>query len=156
MARLKLRLHELFSPAGAGIILICFFLPWVRVSCGGKNVTLSGAKIGGIFWIIIALAAIMLAAYIYFKFKKSTHKSRYIFLAGAILSIGIITYQTINAMFFPDIPFYIPSAMINFRIKPGAWGTLAGLAMILASAANMRVSNKAKSIKIKEEPHESA
>jgi hypothetical protein len=154
VARLKLRLHELFSPAGAGIILICFFLPWVRVSCGGKNVTLSGAKIGGIFWAIIALAGIMLTAYLYFKFQKSAHKSRFIFLVGAVISIGIIAYQTIKVMLFPDIPFYIPSALINFRIKPGAWGTLVGLILILASAPYIRTSHKDKSIQ--EKPDESA
>jgi hypothetical protein len=146
----------LFSPAGAGIILICFFLPWVRVSCGGKNVTLSGAKIGGIFWAIIALAVIMLTAYLYFKFQKSAHKSRFILLGGAVLSIGIIAYQTINVMLFPDIPFYIPSALINFRIKPGAWGTLAGLILILVSAPYIRPSHKDKSISMEEKPDESA
>jgi len=75
-------------------------------------------------------------------------------LGGAVISIGIISYQTIKVMLFPDIPFYIPSALINFRIKPGAWGTLIGLVMILASAPNIRASHKEKSIQ--EKPDESA
>jgi hypothetical protein len=106
--------------------------------------TLSGAKIGGIFWLILVLAVIKLAIYIYFKFKKAAYQTRLILLAGSILSLGIIAYQSIKVMLFPDIPFYIPSALINFRIKPGAWGTLAGLAMILASAPHMKAPRKDK------------
>jgi hypothetical protein len=118
--------------------------------------TLSGAKIGGIFWLILALAIIKLATYLYFKFKKAAHKTRLVLLVGSVLSLGIIAYQSIKVMLFPDIPFYIPSALINFHIKHGAWGTLAGLAMILASAPNMRAPHKEKSIPLNEKPDEPA
>jgi hypothetical protein len=142
VARLKLRLPELFSPAGAGIILICFFLPWVRVSCGGRSMTMSGANLGGVFWIVAILAAIMLGSYIYFKTRRSSYKSKMILLGGAVVSVIVIVFQTIRLVYYTDIPFYIPSAMIGFRVKLGAWGIILGHIMIIASAQFMRKTDK--------------
>ena len=33
--------YKVASP-GAGVAVLCFFLPWILVSCGGQGVTLSG------------------------------------------------------------------------------------------------------------------
>ena len=143
MARPKLRLPELFSPSGAGIVLICFFLPWVRVSCGGKSATLSGANLGEAYWAVAVLMAIMLATYIYFRVKNSAFKSKVILMVGTALSIMAIIYQTLKFIYYTDIPFYVPSGMIGFRIKPGAWGMMAGLAMLLASAPYIHKPDKA-------------
>ena len=130
----KLKLHEFVSPAGAGIMLICFFLPWLRVSCGGKSVTLSGPGLGGVFWAILGISIMMLAAYIILGKRKKLHLSRWGFIAGSIVSIIIIAYESIKVAVDPEIPFYIPSGMIGFKLKPGSWGMLLGLALTLVGA----------------------
>jgi len=50
--------------SAAIIVLICFFLPWVQVSCGGAQDTLSGFGLArsdhGLLWLIPLLMAAVL------------------------------------------------------------------------------------------------
>ena len=41
------------SPAGALLVLICFFLPWIKVTCVGADIDYSAAdgELGGILWV---------------------------------------------------------------------------------------------------------
>jgi hypothetical protein len=50
------------TPAGAIIALICFFLPWVKVSYAGKVKNVSGAEVGGIFWLVLVSALAIIGA----------------------------------------------------------------------------------------------
>jgi len=114
----------------------------VRVSCSGKSVTLSGPLLGGVFWTILGTAILMLAAYIYFKSRGEAQKSRFIFLAGSLISLIIIVYKSVEVAVDPEIPFYIPSSMIGFRIKPGSWGMLIGLIMTIGGALFLKTPAK--------------
>jgi multidrug transporter EmrE-like cation transporter len=124
----------MISPAGAGLVAICFFLPWLKVSCGSKDVTLSGSGIGGAFWFILGLVVVALIAYFMFREKIRTMHLRSILLTCALGSAGIIVYKYFAVVNDPDIPFYVPSSMIKFELRPGSIGVFLGLLMLSAGA----------------------
>lgn len=130
----KPRLRAFLSPAGAGLVLICFFLPWMRVSCGGKEMIISGQNIGGIFWIVLEAAAFSLFSFLYFQKRRKIKNARPFLLAGALSALGIILYKYISIRRDPKIPFYIPASAINVDIKIGAIGTILGLLMVGAGS----------------------
>jgi hypothetical protein len=132
--RPKPRFPELLSPAGAGIILICFFLPWLKVSCGSKDIIVSGWSIGGILWLIFACAFAMLAGYVILRNLVKVFLLKGILIFCTALSFAVIFYKYVTAVNDPDIPFYVPSSMINFKFRPGAFGMAFGLLMSAAGA----------------------
>ena len=127
-------LKAFLSPAGAGLVLICFFLPWVRVSCAGKEMIISGHTLGGVFWLVLGAAALSLAAFFYFHKRQKPKNARPFLLASAILALGIIIYKYNAIVRDPNIPFYVPASAINVNIKLGAVGTVIGLLMVGAGA----------------------
>jgi hypothetical protein len=128
------RYRELISPAGAGLVAICFFLPWLRVSCGSKDVTLSGSGIGGAFWMILGAAIVALVTSIICRKKVGAALHRAVLLFCALFSAGILAYKYVAVAADPDIPFYIPSSMVKFEFRPGAIGVLLGLSMVSIGA----------------------
>lgn len=126
------RFHEFLSPAGAGIVIICFFLPWLRVSCGAKKITLAGSDLGGVFYVVLGAAVLMLTAFVALTIIGRSGLSRLICLSGSVIALGIIVYKSIQVALDPEIPFYIPERMIGFELKTGAIGTIAGLILALA------------------------
>jgi 4-amino-4-deoxy-L-arabinose transferase-like glycosyltransferase len=125
----KLKFLEFISPTGAGIILICFFLPWMKVSCGSKDMILSGAGIGGIFWLVFASALTMLFLFIFLVKRVRRLFLRVVFLLGSIVSAAVLFYKYATVASDPEIPFYLPQGMVKFELKTGALGTILGLAM---------------------------
>jgi hypothetical protein len=119
--------REIISPAGAGIVIICFFLPWMRVSCGTKKMLLRGSDMGGALYVVLIAAVAMIVAFGIYKFLGQPHKARYIFLGASLLAIGTIVYEYVSVALDPKIPFYIPGKMIGFELKIGAFGTILGL-----------------------------
>jgi hypothetical protein len=78
------------SPAGAGIALICFFLPWVKLDCGNGMVkNFSGANIGGVLWIVFLAALASLILFFVFYSSKKLHIAKlYIIISSAL---GLLT-----------------------------------------------------------------
>jgi hypothetical protein len=123
------------TPAGAGIAIICFFLPWVKVSCGTITVEASGARIGGIFWLVFAAAILILISFFYFRKRKDRAIGKMIALYGSALSMLVILYKFIST-------FSGGSADINFSdfgsvIRPGAFGEFLGFIMALVGSIYM-------------------
>ena len=54
--------HWLVTPAGAGLALVCFFLPWGRFSCTALHKTVSGVGLGGSFWTVFLAILVLLVA----------------------------------------------------------------------------------------------
>ncbi|MDZ7265518.1 MAG: hypothetical protein ONB16_13130, partial [candidate division KSB1 bacterium] len=57
------------SPTGAVIILVCFFLPWLEVSCSGKKIIGSGltfAQKAAPLWLIPAFAILVLLLFLWY------------------------------------------------------------------------------------------
>jgi hypothetical protein len=107
----------------------------VRVSCGGKEMIISGHNVGGVFWIVLGAAAFSLFSFLYFHQRRKIKNARPFLLTGALISFGIIFYKYISVMRDPKIPFYIPASAINVDIKIGAIGTILGL--VMAGAGSM-------------------
>ena len=62
------------SPAGALLVLICFFLPWVKVTCVGSEFSYSAAdgELGGILWLgFVAAIGIISLSVLGIWWKKS-------------------------------------------------------------------------------------
>lgn len=106
---------------------------------------------GGIFWLVFVLAAIILASYLYFKKRGKIEHARFFFLVGSVVALGIIIYKYIAVALNPDIPFYIPERMIGFELKLGAVGTILGLIMALFGSI-LPGKKPGKSIKAENEP----
>lgn len=96
----KLKKFNIFlTPAGAGIAIICFFLPWVRVSCGTITVEASGARIGGVLWLVLTAAVVILAAFIYLYLRRRRELFRVKLIASisSATAIIIMLYKFISA-----------------------------------------------------------
>ena len=124
------KLKAFLSPSGAGIVLICFFLPWVRVSCGSKTMIISGHSLGGVFWLVLGAAILTLISFAYFHRRQKIKNAAPFMLASAAVALGTIIYKYILVIRNPEIPFYVPASAINIDVKLGAVGTLLGLLMI--------------------------
>ncbi len=85
--------------SAAAIVLICFFLPWVQVSCGGEKDSLSGFDLARqnekLLWLIpvlmIALLALGLA-----RFRERQLFSLLSLVSG-LLSAYLINHEHVKA-----------------------------------------------------------
>jgi hypothetical protein len=83
----------LLTPAGAGIALVCFFLPWVEFSCGEMKKSISGSEMGGIFWVVFGAAALCLLAFFYFKNNEEVERAKPVVILCSLVALGIILYK---------------------------------------------------------------
>jgi hypothetical protein len=140
------------TPAGAGIALICFFLPWVEFSCGSVKVTISGAEIGGVMWVVFVAALLSLLAFYYFKNYDELDRAKPVVILSALVAIAIIVYRYFNyksginccqggAEQLANIPVFkeflgekadIPEFGFSFQF--GAYGTIIGFLISLAGS----------------------
>ncbi len=128
------KLSVFLTPAGAGIAIICFFLPWVRVSCGTITVEASGGRIGGILWLVLAAALIILAAFIYryFRQRRDLFKLKLITLLSGGAAIIIMIYKFISAFAGDGADIRLSDFWSVIRF--GAIGELLGLLMAMGGA----------------------
>jgi len=83
------KFHNL-TPAGALLIVISFFLPWINVRCAGKKVGVSGQQFAEgdpILWLVPVGAIITLI--IFFSYKDKLHKAKIAIVVPTIVG-GII------------------------------------------------------------------
>ena len=135
------------SPAGASIALICFFLPWVRVSCAGDlgkegvlaTYSASDSQLGGILWIAFLAAIVVVLAFSFFLAQKKVERARLIVAISALIGLVAIIlryFQAINDTYdfyglllkYDDV-----KGLIRVNILYGAWGTWAGLIIAFVS-----------------------
>lgn len=122
---------QFLSPSSAGIILICFFLPWVKFSCAGTTKYASGADLGGPLWIVFVSAIAILAAFFYFKKEKQLKKSKPIIILASISSLFIILYKYIRLLTGMKTEFgNITAKDIGFSVHIG--GVLTIIALIIS------------------------
>jgi hypothetical protein len=84
------------TPAGSGIALICFFLPWVEFSCGSVKGTISGAEMGGVMWVVFVAALLSLLAYYYFRNNDELDRAKPVVVLSALVALAIIVYRYFN------------------------------------------------------------
>ncbi len=140
----------MLSPAGAGIAMICFFLPWVEFSCGELRQNMSGAEIGGIFWVVFAAAVLILLAYFYFRNSDELAKARPVVLLCSLTALAILSYKYLDfksgaqdgiaglnqlsqmagmQQFENGQEMQIPE--VGIKIKIGGYGTIVGFVLAL-------------------------
>lgn len=114
----------LVSPIGALIAIICFSFPWIEVHCDNKTLdTKTGFDIAfhdeKIFIIVLVLAVMIITGVLIFKFIKKPVIGMPIALAGAVISLVIMTIKYLDYMdkYGKEI----------FKVKFGAIGTTIGL-----------------------------
>jgi hypothetical protein len=83
------------NTSAAIIVLVCFFLPWVQVSCGGAKDTMSGLDLArdgqGLLWFIpVLMGALVLSALV--RIRREQNKA--FALANALC--GLLTMYLMN------------------------------------------------------------
>jgi hypothetical protein len=107
------------------ILLLCFFLPWVQVSCGGAKDTASGLDLArdgeGGLWLIPLLAVVIIICGV-----RLLRINQTIFALLALFSGAVIVYL----MNHERVKFHDTSGVIEARLTVGFWlGLLAAIAM---------------------------
>jgi len=131
----------LLTPAGAILALICFFLPWVKVSCAGKVNYLSGAEIGGIFWLVFLAPLVIIVAFFYFRSQKQLEKSRPVAILSSIVALAVIFIKyTSLAWEQKSVVAKAGSKVIDCTIQLGAVGTVIGFILAITGLFFLKTS----------------
>jgi hypothetical protein len=129
---------------GALLALICFFLPWVTVSCGERTSTLSGVKMafGGtvqtnqgpeqrdpdVFMLLLFLFGISLLLLVVFAWMRHVQSRglsiALIVISGLSLLILMLRYLNQQTDTSGDVPIYV-------TYHAGFWGTVIGYVLAL-------------------------
>jgi len=122
------------SPAGAVLALISFFLPWAKVSCAPVvNRTVSGASLGGMFWLVIPFGAAILLSFFYFMSRLAVARSRPFIVAISAAALAVMIAKC--SMLAQDAVSGISgkaAAAFDFRLQFGGVATFVGLLISLA------------------------
>jgi hypothetical protein len=123
------KIRIFLTPAGAGIAIICFFLPWVKVSCGTITVQASGARIGGIFWLVLIAAILILISFFVFWGRKELFRIKLVIPVAAAMAMIIMLYKFISTFGSGEVD--IKSSDLFSVIRPGALGEFVGFIMAM-------------------------
>jgi double zinc ribbon protein len=136
------------SPAGAAIAVICFFLPWVEVSCnslGGRELhSVSGADMGGILWIVFVAAVAIIVAVLVYRTQNQIGKAQPIVILCSIAAFVVMLIQYIrfsNETSGQQTPFarIRPEDLgFSFSLQVGGIGTLLGFVVALVGCAFLK------------------
>jgi hypothetical protein len=119
------KLSPFATPAGAAIASICFFLPWVEASCGPVTVRATGARIGGIFWMVLVASLVILVAFPLFWKRRQWFLLKVITLAASAGAILIILYKFFDV--FSSGKANLKMTDIGSILRIGSFGTVFGL-----------------------------
>jgi hypothetical protein len=120
------------TPAGAMVALICFFLPWVKVSCGRIVRTFSGPDIGEIFWFVLIAALVIIVTFFYSRSKKQLEKSKYVVIFSSIVALAAIFIKYISLVCGQkNVLVKAGTKAIQFEIHVGAMGTIIGFIVVI-------------------------
>ena len=125
----------LLSPAGAGIALICFFLPWGRFSCVGLHKSVSGADLGGSFWLVFWAALVLVLAGGVLVLLRREAQARILVLACTAGAFWILAQNAIRLSRGLSTPLgHIRPEHVGVSPRPGGVGTLLGFAVAAAGS----------------------
>ncbi len=78
--------------SAAIVVLICFFLPWEQISCGGTKDTLSGVDLARHDHILLWLVPLAMLALLVFGLLRSRSERRQPFAVISAIAGGVATY----------------------------------------------------------------
>ncbi|MGB5105615.1 MAG: hypothetical protein WBP29_07140 [Candidatus Zixiibacteriota bacterium] len=121
--------RPLLTPAGGALIAVCFFLPWIKISCLGTS-TYSGAQFGGVYWILFTAGLLICVAYsILRQFKRPELMAKVVAVASFISSV-VIVYGVLTVAGGKRILLVrVGPDDVNLRLQIGAYGTLLGFTL---------------------------
>jgi len=142
MLRDRLSQGGWFSGSGAALVLVCFFLPWVTVSCEGQRIaSLSGFDLaqgvaGGVnaqpaLYLVIVAAILSLGVLAY------TYQRNYSTTATAVtqLLLALIGFAPLLKVYLDLQSQSQRGALVSVDAQLGLWGTMLGLVMIAVGGA---------------------
>jgi hypothetical protein len=134
---------DLISPAGAVLALVCFFLPWGRFTCAGFNRTLSGAQIGGTFWVVFSLALAIPASVAAGFLLRQRRRARLTVLVCSIAALVIILVRQVGFVRGHETGFgRVHAEDVGVRLRFGGAGTVLGLLIALAGSIALRARSR--------------
>ena len=135
----------LLTPAGAIIALICFFLPWVKVSCARTTKSFSGPEIGGFFWLVLVSALAIIVAFFYFRSQKQLEKSKPVAILGSLFALAVMFIKYVSlALEQKSVVAKAGSKVIDCTIQIGAIGTIIGFILAIIGSSFLKTGVRQK------------
>ncbi len=131
------------SPTGAIIILVCFFLPWLEVSCSGKKIIGSGltfALKAAPLWLIPAFAILVLLLFIWYWKGLSLTWFKIFLMSLALLGILMLVFTYISIE--QKLSAFVVKRITSHQIKGGLIGTWIGFVLVILSALGVRATQR--------------
>jgi hypothetical protein len=126
------KLSPFVTPAGAAIAVICFFLPWIEASCGPVTVRANGPGIGGIFWLVLVAAIVILVSFPYFWKRRQWFWLKVVTLAASAGGVIIVLYKFFDV--FSSGKVNLKLTDIGSILRIGSFGTIFGFALAALGA----------------------
>lgn len=122
------------TASGALIVLVCFFLPWVQVSCGGAHDTSTGVDLarGGDngLWLIPLLMVVIILLGVLPLFSEQRTVFGVISLLSGLVSTYLINHERFR---FADT-----SALVTVRLTGWFWlAFLSSIAIVVLGASSI-------------------
>ena len=120
------------NTSAAIVVLVCFFLPWVQVSCGGAKDTMSGLDLArdgqGLLWFVpVLMAALFLSAIV--RIRREQNK---VFALASTLC-GLLTAYLMNR---ERLRVHDESGLISAQLTGWFWlGFLSTFAVAISGIA---------------------
>src|SRR5215831_10771741 len=89
---LRFQMFRRINISAALIALICFFLPWEQVSCGGARDSLSGLDLARHDYSLLWLVPLLMVAVFVVAFLRRRGEAQRLFSLVSIVSGGITTF----------------------------------------------------------------
>ncbi len=125
------------TPAGGALIAICFFLPWIKVSCMG-TATYSGVDCGGVYWTLFGAGIAVFGTFFLFRHLKRLDLMPTIVSVSSVVSAAVIIYGVLSIAGGKRVLlFRVGPDDVNLRLQIGAYGTLIGYLLTWAGIAPM-------------------
>jgi len=121
------------GPAGAALLIACFFLPWMRCSCGpGLGRTVSGIELGGSAWLAVVAGVAVLAAFGILGRLRLLQWAWPLPAAAAMLALAAIAsaMARLNRGINAGVT-HVKPVSLHIRLQPGGFGMIAGLTLLL-------------------------
>ncbi len=121
------------GPAGAALLVVCFFLPWARFSCGpGLGRTISGPLLGNVAWLALVAGLVLIGAFALLWRVGRLHLAWPLPAAAAIVAILSIASDLDKLTGCIHVGFTrLKPASLSVHLRPGGVGVIAGLILLL-------------------------
>lgn len=130
------------SPAGAAFAVICFFLPWLKISACNNNRIITGAEFAkqdGSLWLLPLLCVVAIAAYFICKSRRVLFKARPLIIGSAAFALCFFIYKFSNILsangFFNRQG---ENKELGTQLRSGSFGMVIGFVLAIVGSVFMR------------------